>query len=367
MKSPEGLEKLKNLTKRQILTVDEHWIGHPLYAFALEHHPEWGKEVVYKLVRSGHIYRMNNQSGKKVFGAAGDRIERNQLVIVPETLPIGMERFVPQPNEGSAKHEVTFNPRVRALAENWVLFKNQHVIVLNKPPGIPMQPPPDKSINIHDMLGLWKYTKTCMPVPAHSLDQETSGCLVLARTPSTLRMLHHSFLRKSVPNQCYWALLTATPKAKCGRIKMHIEFEHQRQAGSGERIVVRPVPTEKSKPSILEYTVNEKLGDYGAWVSFYPMTSVRNQIRIAAAHALKCPIMGDAKYGGEAAYPKNLRSIWNPEDKGISLHLHHRRVQLPYKNPNGDWYVIDAPLHPHMKKSWESIGWNIDALDPFVM
>ena len=362
--SPAAMESLQARARRDVCTVDERWIGEPLHAFALERRPAWGKEVIYKLVRAGHIHRMNNQTGKTVFGSAGARIERNQLVVLPEALPAGMGRFVPLSTEECGAPQRQFSSRVRALAENWVLFKNEHVVVLNKPPGIPMQPPRDGSINIRDMLPLWKYTKPTMPSPAHSLDRETSGCLLLARTPSTQRMLHHSFLRKSVPNQVYWAFLTSTPKAASGRIKMYLEIDKQ---GGNDRIVVRPTPTERSKPSVVEYVVNERLDEHGAWVSFYPMTSVRNQIRIGAAHALKCPVFGDAKYGGAAAYPQSLRSFWDPEDKGVSLHLHHRRVQLPYKNTSGEWVTIDAPLHPHMKRTWQQLGWNVDALDPFLM
>ena len=364
VRSPESVEKRKPLTKRTVAVVDERWIGESLLSYALDQRPEWGKEVIYKLIRSGHIYRMNNQNGRSLYGPASSHIERNQLVVLPEALPAGMERFVPLSAEECAQPRRQFSSRVRALAENWVLFKNEHVIVLNKPPGIPMLAPKDGSINIQDMLPLWRYTKDMLPTPAHSLDKETSGCLVLARTPSTQRMLHHAFIRKSVPNQCYWAFLTETPKSKCARIKMHLEIDRQK---GGDHVVVTPRPTERSKASIMEYVINERLDKYGAWVSFYPMTSVRNQIRIGAAHALKCPIFGDARYGGEAAYPQALRTFWDPDNKGVSLHLHHRRVQLPYKTASGEWISVDAPLHPHMKRTWQQLGWNIDALDPFVI
>ena len=362
--------------------VQDPWVGSRLDAFLSHHHPEWNPEVVYKLVRAGHIFRMKSHTGNTVRSSSvGDRLERNDVVVLPPHLPMGYERFLtPSIPEVTETAREKFSSRVRNLAQSWVLFKNAHVIVINKPPGVPVHQSPDSTaVNIQDMLPLWRYTNPHRPSLVHLLDKETSGCLILARTPSAHRMLHPMFVRRCVPTNVYWALLSSAPKARVGRIRMHMEFTRPLQHDDkgnptskttrreGERIIVRPIPSEHSKAAIAEYTVNETLSQYGAWVSFYPLTNHRHQIRIMAAHALRSPILGDAKYGGNAAYPGALRTFWDPEDRGISLHLHHRRIQLPYKHKaSGEWICVDAPLPPHMERTWDTLGWNKSAHDPFI-
>eukprot|EP00760_Papus_ankaliazontas_P033459 PhM_4_TR633/c0_g1_i1/m.96515/K06179/rluC; 23S rRNA pseudouridine955/2504/2580 synthase len=346
--------------------VDERWIGERVDSFLQHHYPSWSKEMIYNLVRSGHIYRMKAHTGKRSFGSVSSRLEKNDILVLPPTLPPGYEKMIPSPVEIETDEPRTkLSKKVRETAESWVLYKNEHVIVLNKPTGVPVHQTKDIGINIQDMLSCWRYTYDRNPVLCHYLDAETSGCLVLARTVNAQRMLHHMFTRRFAPNNVFWAMLTSTPKANVGRVRMHMEVERG-DGPNAERIIVRPKPSEKSRVATAEFTVNEKLAEYGCWISFYPLTDRRHQLRIMSAHALRAPIMGDGRYGGNAAFPEALKSFWDPHDKGIALHLHHRRIQLPYRTSTGLYVCVDAPLPHHMAKTWDALAWDKDAADPFV-
>lgn len=176
-------------------------------------------------------------------------------------------------------------------------------------------------------------------------------------------MLSRMFHRRVVPNNVYWAVLAGTPQARFARIRMHLEID---KSSGSDRIVVRPTPTDKSKVALSEFVVNGEAGDYASFASFYPLSSVRHQLRIMAAHALRIPIIGDGRFGGEAAFPQSLSGFWNPADKSLQMHLHHRKIQLPYRDRSGKHYCITAPLPEHMKTTFRRLAWPSDLDDPLI-
>jgi 23S rRNA-/tRNA-specific pseudouridylate synthase len=254
--------------------------------------------------------------------------------------------------------------RAKEMAHDMVLFKNEHVLVINKPSGVPMTPTNRGEMNISDMLPAWRYTNAQKPFLCHFLDRETSGCVVLARSKNSLRMLARTFVKRVVPNNVFWGFCVGKPAANYGRIRMHLELT---RGNGGDIIVARPAPTKDTKVALAEYVVNANALEYGSFVSFYPLTARRNQERIMAAHALRCPLLGDAKFGGDSAYPQSLAMFWDPEQKGkLPLHLHHRKIQLPYKNAAGEFICVTAPLPEHMKRTFQKLGWPTEADDPLI-
>ena len=221
----------------------------------------------------------------------------------------------------------------------------------------------ESELSISGLLPAWKYTNDSKPLICHNLDHETSGCVVLARTHSAHRMLGRMFVKRVVPNSVYWGFLVGKPTANVGRIRMHLE---RTRGDGGDVVVVRPSPTTTSKVAIAEYVVNASALEFGSFVSFYPLTTRSHQLRIMAAHALRCPVLGDAKFGGTAAFPQSLSMFWDPEDRGLALHLHHRKIQLPYKNTRGEFESVSAPLPSAMEQTFKKLGWPTDVEDPLI-
>jgi 23S rRNA pseudouridine955/2504/2580 synthase len=60
---------------------------------------------------------------------------------------------------------------------------------------------------------------------------------------------------------------------------------------------------------------------------------------------LGCPILGDGKYGGQAAHLEDLPNL---------LHLHARALRLPH--PAGGWLEVAAAPPPHMKETFAYFG-----------
>jgi 23S rRNA pseudouridine955/2504/2580 synthase len=68
---------------------------------------------------------------------------------------------------------------------------------------------------------------------------------------------------------------------------------------------------------------------------------------VHCAEALKCPIMGDGKYGGQTAHLEGF---------GNTLHLHARALRLPH--PEGGMLELAAPLPAHMKDTFAMLGFD---------
>ncbi|CCW71295.1 unnamed protein product [Phytomonas sp. Hart1] len=366
LKARDALANRSNDYQYHVVTQD--WFGQRVDDFITQHHAEWSYETVKRLVEGGHIYRYR-KNGKKRFTRLTDRLEFDELLVVPthafwqrELAPPSGVEVDPAKPQLKSSFRLTAHAKEKAL--EMVLFKNEYVVVINKPAGVPMMPTTNPlDMNITDLLPAWKYTNTSKPIVCHNLDRETSGCVVLARTRSAHRMLGRMFVKRVVPNSVYWGLCAGKPTVNYGRIRMHFELN---KGNHGNIIIVRPSPTKESKVGIAEFVVNASALEFASFISFYSLTSRRHQERIMAAHALRCPLLGDAKYGGESSFPQFLSLFGDSKDKGIPLHLHHRKIQLPYKNGSGEFICVTAPLPLHMEKMFSRLGWPSNADDPLI-
>jgi 23S rRNA-/tRNA-specific pseudouridylate synthase len=385
-------------------------------------YPELSKETARKLIENGHIYRYR-RNGKRRYTRVTDRLELGEMLVVPTAEfwkttriqpPVGviggdkskqdtMTRTAPAAASSTAiasaprsdkragvaarhlagemhspeeaeqrgradaeerRRSVHLSYKVRQEAVDWVLFKNAYTVIINKPAGVPMHPTSDGTLNVSDMLGAWKFTMGQKPLISNLLDKDTSGIVVLSRTADTHRMMGRMFKKRAVPVSCYWGLTVGTPKASWGRIKMHLEIN---RAAGGNQIIARPNATPESRVAQAEYVVNASAAEYASFISYYPMTTLSHQLRIMSAHALRTPLLGDARYGGTAAVPQSLHAFWDPQQRGqVPLHLHHRKIQLPYKRRNGEFECVTAPLPAFFEDTMKKLGWRTDADDPLI-
>lgn len=371
---PLSLHAREELSKKastlQYHVITPEWCGQRVDSFLAQHYPELPYSALKKLVEQGHIYRYLRR-GKKKYTRLTHRLEFDELLIVPTkecwNSVLNGPSEVMKKAEAKKKSAYHLSSYAREMAQKMVLFKNEHVIVINKPAGIPMMPTNNPlELNISALLPAWKFTNPHKPIVCHNLDRETSGCVVLARTPGAHRQLGRMFVKRVVPTSVYWGFCVGKPSANFGRIRMHFEVLTAENGSGKQTIIARPTPTTKSKVGIAEFVVNASALEFGSFISFYPLTSRRHQERIMAAHALRCPILGDARYGGEAAFPQSLSMFQDPNDKSLPLHLHHRKIQLPYKNSSGEFVCVTAPLPAYMEKTFQRLGWPCNADDPLI-
>ena len=111
-----------------------------------------------------------------------------------------------------------------------------------------------------------------------------------------------------------------------------------------------------AKAATTYYAVMGTAADQYAWVALRPVTGRTHQLRAHLAH-IGTPILGDFKYGGDAA--KGLGEL---EDR---LHLHARSIDIAH--PDGGRLLATAPLPPHMVHAWRLFGFDVNsAEEPFA-
>jgi 23S rRNA pseudouridine955/2504/2580 synthase len=288
-----------------------------------------------KLLRTGQV-RLNGKRAK-----AADRVTAGQEVRVPP-------QVVNEPVEEKAR------PVMRdtggALLQDMILYMDKSVIVLNKPSGLATQGGSGLTRHIDGMLDQLAFEKNQRPRLVHRLDRDTSGVLVIARTVPAAASLARSLAQRDA-SKIYWALTRGVPKQKRGTVKAALAKEGAR---GSERMTV--ADHDDAKHAITDYAVVDQAGEEFAWVAAKPVTGRTHQIRVHLA-SLGTPIVGDFKYGAQAARGKGAIA-----DK---LHLHARSIDIA--RPDGGRLVVTAPLPDHMLKSWELLGFNAeDGRDHFA-
>ena len=315
--------------------------------------PQITQGLIEKACRKGEI----RVDGARV--QASTRVQAGQNVRIPP-LPEGAAAPVAHaPRLADSDAEM-----IRAA----VIWKDQHIIALNKPPGLPSQGGSGQGARHVDGLSpalMFDYKER--PVLVHRLDKDTSGVLLLARTPRVARRLAEAF-RHRATRKIYWALVAGVPTPAKGTIKYGLVKAGARGAGEKMRCI-HPAEidqTEGAKRAVTDFAVLERLGGRAAWMALSPITGRTHQLRAHMAE-LGHPIIGDGKYGGSAQ--ENLGDGWGAGIGGEvsrKLHLHARSLRLEHP-VTGAMLTFTAPLPDHMAQSWKLFGWQSGDVpeDPF--
>jgi tRNA pseudouridine32 synthase / 23S rRNA pseudouridine746 synthase len=199
-----------------------------------------------------------------------------------------------------------------------VLFVSRDVVIIDKPAGLAVHPGPKTQHSLEDHLPVLALGGF-VPVAAHRLDRDTSGCLAIARSRRGAKWLSAAFSGGGT-TKIYWAMLSALPARPSGLIDAPLAKISS--AAAGWRMVVR----HDGKPARTHWRV---LDAASRLVEFRPETGRTHQIRVHAAH-IGCPIAGDPVYGDGA------------KDSGSPMRLHARSLAITL--PNGQ--RVDASCDP---------------------
>ena len=251
-------------------------------------------------------------------------------------LAAGSEVRVPpmdeQPETGANGSEI---PRRDAeFILSLVIYKDDNIIVLNKPSGLAVQGGTNTSRHVDGMLEALRFELNEKPKLVHRIDKDTSGVLVLARNRTWADRLTKAF-REHTLSKTYLALVNSCPKNPAGEIKAPLEK-------CGEKSLVSP----DGKPAATVYKTLDEVGSKFALVEASPLTGRTHQIR-AHMEYIGCPIVGDDKYfGGE----KRQKYASIPD----KLYLHAYKIDLSalYNKKT----VIKAALPEHFKKALAALG-----------
>ena len=103
-----------------------------------------------------------------------------------------------------------------------IIFRDQLVIVLDKPSGITVHAGPSGGESLEDFFPDLTFGYKEIPRLAHRLDRDTSGCLVLGRNDRAIRKLGKLFEQGRV-DKTYWALTDTPPPHDSGTIDLPLK------------------------------------------------------------------------------------------------------------------------------------------------
>ena len=277
-----------------------------------------------KMLRTGQI-RLDGRRAD-----AADRLVAGQAIRVPPQV------IAPPP-----AHIEKQSSRIIADLRKMILFEDEDVIVLNKPPGLAVQGGTGLKENLDDMLvGLQGDGKN-RPKLVHRLDRDTSGVLLIARTPLAATRLTESFRHRDT-QKIYWALTVGVPRLAKGRISAPLVKQ-------GEIMQVDENDNEEAKSALTLYQVVESMKKEAAFVALYPVTGRTHQLRVHMTYS-GTPILGDRLYGVDRPETLPMREV------GKGLHLHARRLIIPH--PRHGVLDVVAPLGAAMQKTWKWFGFD---------
>jgi 23S rRNA pseudouridine955/2504/2580 synthase len=278
---------------------------------------------VFRIVRRGEV-RVN---GKRA--SPETRLQVGDSVRVP---PV----HLPAPD---APPLVARVPRtlVEAVREA-IISENDRLIVVNKPAGIAVHGGSGVSFGIIEALRAARPEETLELV--HRLDRDTSGCLLVARKPAALRVLH-AMMRDGQVEKGYLALVKGP--WDLGKKRIDVPLNTEARVG-GERTVRVQVG---GKSAVSTFSPVQFFRNVASMVEVDLDTGRTHQIRVHAAH-VGHPVAGDDKYG-DREFNARMR------EQGLTrMFLHAHRLSFDW--PNGGDFSASAPLPADLATVLDALG-----------
>src|SRR5579871_6330832 len=170
----------------QTLTVTAAEAGTRLDRWLKRRWPHLNHVQIHKLARSGQI-RVDGGRAKP-----DTRLSAGSQVRVP-----------PLPDAGPPRDKGQLDPREVAYAKSLVLYEDEEVLALNKPAGLAVQGGTKTTKHIDRLLSAWGEGLE-RPRLVHRLDRDTSGVLLLGKTPAAAARLSGAFAKRKA-KKTYWA------------------------------------------------------------------------------------------------------------------------------------------------------------------
>ena len=170
-----------------------------------------------------------------------------------------------------------------------ILYIDAEAIVIDKPAGLPVDAPRRGGDSLASRLDELRCGFKRTPTPMHRLDQDTSGCLLLARTPRARAAFQQAFETRRV-GKYYLAVVGAEVSKAQGTIDLPLLKTSSAEAGW--RMVADP----KGQQAITNWR-RIAARDGRTLLEFRPETGRTHQIRAHAREAFGRGIIGDRVYG----------------------------------------------------------------------
>ncbi len=315
----------------ELVTVTEDEAEIRLDRWFRRHFPGLPQSAIQKLCRGGQVRVDGHRADAATRLTAGQAVRVPPLPLAPPTTP---------------RRAAEIDPGLAKDLQRLVLYRDEHLLVLNKPHGLPVQGGPGITRHLDAWLDALRFGSEHRPRLVHRLDRDTSGVLVLARTPGTAARLAAAFRGRNV-EKTYWAVTARRPIPPEGRVDLPLK---RIGGAAGQRTAPAERDDKDAARAITEYRTLDHAGQKLAWLELRPLTGRTHQLRVHCV-AIGAPILGDVTY----ARP-DQNNAFSAVVSGLSeaLHLHARALCLPH--PAGGPLLVEADLPPHMAETFRTLG-----------
>jgi 23S rRNA pseudouridine955/2504/2580 synthase len=292
----------------QLLEVDAERAGQRLDQFLMKLLPSVPRSRIYRIVRKGEV-RIN-----------GGRVTPERRLLAGDKVRVPPIRVEPEVSARSAPQRVLEQIRSAIISED------DRLLVIDKPAGIAVHGGSGLSYGVIEALRTLRPDESLELV--HRLDRDTSGCLLVARKRSALRVLHE-LLREGKFEKRYLTLVKG--HWNLGHKRIDVPLRTDTRVG-GERTVRAHA---SGKAAVSEFRPVQFFGKHATLLEVAIHTGRTHQIRVHAAH-VGHPVAGDEKYG-EEEFNSRMKV------QGLNrMFLHAHSVSFDW--PQGGTFSASAPL-----------------------
>lgn len=207
-----------------------------------------------------------------------------------------------------------------------VLYEDEHILIVNKPLGMPVHPSQGHHRDTLANAVMYRYRNESFTFRAITrLDGDTTGVVLIARNALSAQRLTDAMQNGKIRKE-YAAAVVGVPAEKKGVVDAPI--------ARCENSVIKRKVSPDGRRAVTEYELvfSTPDGTYSL-IKAYPITGRTHQIRLHLSH-IGIPIYGDFLYG-------------EPID-GVRAYLHCR--QLSFIHPmTGKEICVQAPLPDDIK------------------
>ncbi|MEZ5977667.1 MAG: RluA family pseudouridine synthase [Planctomycetota bacterium] len=311
----------------------------------LQHFLHWrSRTSIQQLIKEGFVSVALAEPGLReargelvVERRPGRKLLHGSRVVIEIPEPLRVQRSVP------------------AASDLVVLYEDGEIVVVDKPPMLPVHPSgrhlSDTLIQrIHARYGKDPRREHRIKL-CHRLDRETSGIVVCARDPATHAAIMSQFENRDVEKE-YHAIVRGVPESDSGVVDLPIG------PARWSEVMLRMTTTPDGLPSRTAWSVLERHRGC-ALVSCRPTTGRQHQIRVHM-EAIGHPLVGDKLYGDDETIflraaqgeltREDLRALGMPRQ---ALHNH----RIAFRNPRtGERVEVRSPIPEDMRAYLEARG-----------
>lgn len=257
--------------------------------------------LLFRLLRKGKV-RINGRRAQPSY-----RLEEGDLLKLPQ---LRLPDAIPPPELPA--------PLLREIKES-IIHEDEALIVLNKPAGLAVHVGSGVSGGVIEALRQLRPGEPGLEL-VHRLDRDTSGLLMVAKSPIMLRHLQEILREGHSLRRRYLALVQGSWPAELKEIKAPLQ-----------RTPTTVLVSDEGLPALTRFRVQRRFGAKATLVQAELVTGRKHQIRVHSRHAGH-PIIGDPKYGSPTSHDLML--------------LHAAELGIPL--PDGSTLTLSAPY----PRSW---------------